>query len=279
MKYLQLIRLFNPFGFYLLFAPALLGLLAGGIMEGTSSIPSFVTVGKFFLGAFLARSGGCIINDFFDRKFDSKVQRTKNRPLATGEVSLKVVFLMAFFLFASAFLILITLPLKAVIACCFAMILVCVYPLVKRFSYFPQVFLGFTYGSPLIVGYLTTAVNPSYNILILYLAVMLWIVIFDTLYAMQDRADDLLIGVKSTAVKFGSKWKIILQFLAIFYFACLLGFWHLAKIEVVLFPTLSYVLLSFIISRAEKDFAKSFKLCLYPLLLVCFGVFINFFKV
>ena len=272
MKYLRLIRFFQPFGFYLLFAPALLGLVVGGI-------PSFLTVIKFFIGAFLARSGGCIINDFFDRKFDSQVARTKTRPLATGEVSLKSAFIFALILFTSAFLILITLPLKAVLACFFAMILVCIYPLVKRFSYFPQVFLGFTYGSPLIIGYLTTALHPSYNILILYLAVILWIVIFDTLYAMQDKADDALIGVKSTALKFGRNWKIILQFLALFYFACVLTFWHISKMGAVLFPTLSYVFLSFIISRADKNFAKSFKLCLYPLLLLCFGVFINFFKI
>lgn len=277
MKYLKLIRFFQPFGFLLLFAPALLGLLIGGFAHNT--LPSLFLIFKFFAGSFLARSGGCIINDFFDRKFDAKVSRTKSRPLATNEISIKKAFLVCFILFVLAFLILITLPMKAIIACLFAMILVIIYPLVKRFSYFPQIFLGFTYGSPLVIGYLSTANILSYNILIMYVAIILWIVIFDTLYAMQDKADDLMIGVKSTAIKFGNKWQIILQFLCVFYFIFTLIFWHFAKLEVILFPTISFCMLSYIVSKSEKNFAKSFKMCLYPLLILCFGVFINFFKI
>lgn len=192
---MHLARLHVPASFLLPFFIASFG----GIL-GSNSLANLEVLPLFFLGSVTARGAGCIINDIFDRDFDSKVARTKNRPLASGVISLKFALIQLFIFSLVSLLILFALPPVAIYTAIIAAIMTTCYPLMKRVTHLPQVFLGFTYSFAALIGYVTVTNYISLSAIILYLAVTSWTIGFDVIYGFMDINDDKKINVKSMAI-------------------------------------------------------------------------------
>ena len=148
------------------------------------------------------RSAGCIVNDILDRKFDKKVFRTKNRPLASGKISVKMALLYSTFLCFTAFLVLINFNLFTIMIALASMPLAFTYPLMKRFTYWPQLFLGITFNYGLVLAWISIKNEISLIPIIFYFGAIFWTLGYDTIYGYQDIKDDEIIGVKSTSIKF-----------------------------------------------------------------------------
>tara|TARA_X000000950_G_scaffold166872_1_gene203745 strand:+ start:1958 stop:2824 length:867 start_codon:yes stop_codon:yes gene_type:complete len=207
--FIELTRLKRPIGYMLLFWPCAWGLTIAYDFSLSLKIYFFYLL-MFFLGSVLMRSAGCIINDVLDRKFDEKVFRTKNRPIASGKISVKLGLFYASFLCLLAFLVLINFNHFTIIIALASMPLAFTYPLMKRFTYWPQLFLGITFNYGLILGW--TSINAEINLipLIFYFGAIFWTLAYDTIYGFQDIKDDEIIGLKSTSIKFKSNPTIIL---------------------------------------------------------------------
>jgi len=204
-QYILLTRLHKPIGSFLLLWPTLWALWAAA--EGTPSLHLFTV---FVLGTFLTRSAGCVMNDYADRNFDGHVKRTKSRPLATGMVSGKEALLVALVLLSLALLLVLTTNKLTVLLSFIAIPIAIIYPYLKRYTYLPQFFLGlaFSWGIPMAFAAQTGAIaNVAW---LIFIANLLWTVVFDTIYAMVDREYDLRIGVKSTAILFDDADKLII---------------------------------------------------------------------
>jgi len=201
--FLELIRLRKPIGYLLLFWPCAWGLTIAYNFSSSLNI-YFFYLSLFFLGAVLMRSAGCIVNDILDRKFDKKVYRTKNRPITSGKISVKLGIFYSVLLCFVAFLVLINFNLFTIIIALASMPLAFSYPLMKRYTYWPQLFLGITFNYGLILGW--TSINSEVNLtpLIFYLGAIFWTLGYDTIYGFQDIKDDEIIGLKSTSIKFKS---------------------------------------------------------------------------
>ncbi|AFL75974.1 4-hydroxybenzoate octaprenyltransferase [Thiocystis violascens] len=199
-RYLVLVRLHRPIGIFLLMWPALWALWLAG--EGR---PPWFVVLIFVLGVVLMRSAGCAINDFADRKVDGQVARTRQRPLATGEVTPAEAVAVFLLLSLLAFGLVLQLNWQTVALSVVALLLTFIYPFMKRVTHIPQLFLGAAFGWAIPMAF--TAVTgqvPGYA-WVLFVATLIWALIYDTQYAMVDREDDLKIGIKSTAILFG-RW-------------------------------------------------------------------------
>ena len=207
--FIELTRLKKPIGYLLLFWPCVWGLTLIYDFTGSLNIYFYYLL-LFFLGSVLMRSAGCIVNDILDRKFDKKVTRTKNRPIASGKISVRTGFLYAFILCLLAFFVLINFNFFTVIIALASMPLAFTYPLMKRFTYWPQLFLGITFNYGLILGW--TSISEQINIapIIFYFGAIFWTLGYDTIYGFQDIKDDEIIGVKSTSIKFKGTAKIFL---------------------------------------------------------------------
>ena len=218
--FIELTRLKKPIGFMLLFWPCAWGLtLAYDFSENLNNYFYFLIL--FFLGSVLMRSAGCIVNDILDRKFDAKVFRTKKRPIASGKISITQAVLYSIVLCFIALLVLLNFNLITIILALVSMPLAFTYPLMKRFTYWPQLFLGITFNYGLILGW--TAVNGEIEIatIMFYIGAIFWTLGYDTIYGYQDIKDDEIIGLKSTSIKFKGKAKkfltICYSFLIIFF--------------------------------------------------------------
>lgn len=165
------------------------------------------------------RSAGCIYNDMTDKDFDAKVKRTALRPLATGEVSSKEALLILFFLLAMSALILFSLPLPVIMVGFVSLALVILYPWMKRMTYWPQLFLGLAFNIGVFMGWLSLCPSLSLTPLLFYGGGIFWTIGYDTIYAFQDLEDDILIGVKSSAIAISSAPKL---FLSLFYGAAII---------------------------------------------------------
>lgn len=194
--YTRLMRLDKPVGIYLVLLPALwaIAFTARSLFWGLWLF--FV----FSVGALLVRGAGCIINDIVDRDLDSKVERTANRPLASGELSVKQAYLLLAGLLTAAFLILLTLPSVAIFIGVFAVIPIAIYPWMKRITFFPQVFLGFVFNLGVLMGWFSADPRLSVIAFVLYAGAAFWTIGYDTIYAFQDIEDDKEIGVNSMAI-------------------------------------------------------------------------------
>ena len=203
---MELTRLKKPIGFMLLFWPCTWGLtLAYDFSNGLNDYFFYLTL--FFLGSVLMRSAGCIVNDISDKEFDKKVLRTKNRPIASNKVSIKLATFYTIILCSLAFLVLINFNKLTIILALGSMPLAFTYPLMKRFTYWPQLFLGITFNYGLILGWTSIVGEISIIPIILYLGAIFWTLGYDTIYGFQDIKDDEIIGVKSTSIKFKNKPK------------------------------------------------------------------------
>jgi len=186
----------SPTGYLLVFYPACYGLMLASptISDLTKLLPFF------FIGSFITRSAGCIINDIFDRDFDLHVIRTKNRPLANGEVSLKGAVILLLLLLVCSLVILLMLNQAAIYLGCLAFIMILLYPLMKRFTNLPQLFLGLTFNFGSLISYAAVTGYISIEAIIMYLACCSWTVGYDTIYGFMDYEDDKKIGIKSLSL-------------------------------------------------------------------------------
>ena len=211
--FIELTRLKKPIGFMLLFWPCAWGLtLAYDFTDNLNNY--FIFLILFFLGSILMRSAGCIVNDILDKEFDAQVFRTKNRPIASGKVSIKLGIFYSILLCFLALLVLLNFNSFTIIIALGSMPLAFTYPLMKRFTYWPQLFLGITFNYGLILGW--TAVHGEVEIIpiLFYIGAIFWTLGYDTIYGYQDIKDDEIIGLKSTSIKFKGKAK---EFLFICY--------------------------------------------------------------
>ena len=199
--FIELTRLKKPIGFMLLFWPCAWGLTIAYDFSNDIKIYSFYLF-LFFLGSVLMRSAGCIVNDIMDEEFDKKVERTKNRPIASGKVSKKLGLIYTLILCLLALLILINFNWFTIILALGSIPLAFSYPLMKRYTYWPQLFLGITFNYGLILGWVS--IKNSFDIvpIIFYIGAIFWTLGYDTIYGFQDIKDDEIIGIKSTSIKF-----------------------------------------------------------------------------
>jgi len=250
--FIDLTRLKKPIGYMLLFWPCTWGLtLAYDFTKDLNNY--FFYLMLFFLGAVLMRSAGCIVNDILDKEFDKKVFRTKNRPIASGQISIKVAIIYASILCLFALFVLLNFNQFTVILALGSMPLAFTYPLMKRFTYWPQLFLGITFNYGLILGW--SAIKGGLDIIpiIFYLGAIFWTLGYDTIYGYQDIKDDEIIGLKSTSIKFKSNEKKFLficyalflilfliggyfmEFNNIYYFLAFIPFLHLFFYQMKIF--------------------------------------------
>ena len=198
---IQLTRLDKPIGFLLLFWPCVWGLTLGYYFnEKTILYLKYIVL--FFLGSVLMRTAGSIFNDIIDKNFDKKVQRTKERPIASGKISVSEAFIYVIFFCLVAFFILLQFNWLTIALGISSMILAFAYPFMKRITYWPQLFLGLTFNWGIIMGWTAMTNNISIEPIILYFSAIFWTLGYDTIYGLQDIRDDEIIGVKSTSVKF-----------------------------------------------------------------------------
>jgi 4-hydroxybenzoate polyprenyltransferase len=207
--FIELTRLKKPIGYMLLFWPCAWGLTLAYDFSNDLSKYYFYLI-LFFLGAVLMRSAGCIMNDILDKDFDKKVFRTKNRPIASGQISVKLGIIYVLVLCFCALLVLLNFNTLTIILALGSMPLAFTYPLMKRFTYWPQLFLGITFNYGLLLGW--TSVNENLDIIpiLFYVGAIFWTLGYDTIYGFQDIKDDEIIGLKSTSIKFKKKPLIFL---------------------------------------------------------------------
>ena len=220
--FIDLTRLKKPIGFFLLFWPCAWSLtLAFDFTKDLSSY--FFYLSFFFLGSILMRSAGCVINDIVDKKFDKKVLRTKERPVASGKISILLAIFYSLLICLFAFLILINFNRLTIYLALASMPLAFTYPFMKRITYWPQLFLGITFNYGIILGW--TAINPYFelSIFILYFGAIFWTLGYDTIYGFQDIKDDEIIGLKSTSIKFKKNPIIFLNFSYLVFFISILA--------------------------------------------------------
>ena len=232
--FIGLTRLKKPIGYMLLFWPCLWGLTIA--YDFTGELLNFYKYLIFFLaGAILMRSAGCIINDISDRNFDKKIERTKFRPIASGKISIKLALLYASTLCLLALLVLINFNFFTIVLAICLMPLAFTYPLIKRFTHWPQLYLGITFNYGIILGW--TSINPEIDIkpLIFYFGAIFWTLGYDTIYAFQDIKDDEIIGVKSTSILFKNNSKMFLNIVFFLFVIFYLTMGYLMKFNLAFF--------------------------------------------
>ena len=216
----RLARFDKPIGTFLVLWPAMWALWIA-----SDGLPSALHLFVFVSGAIAMRAAGCVINDIADRNIDGHVERTKARPLAAGELSLKDAIIFFVVLCFSALLLVLCLNTSAIVWSFGALALACIYPFMKRYTFLPQVFLGAAFAWSIPMAFAAVTEEVPALAWIIFTATLLWTVAYDTIYAMMDREDDLKIGVKSTAILFGNADRSIIASLQVLFVLamCLLG--------------------------------------------------------
>jgi len=216
VKFFELIRFEKPIGFLLLMWPCWFAL-------AQLSIINFKWYLLFFLGSFFMRGVGCIINDYFDRFIDQKVKRTSKRPIASGTISIERSFLLMLIFLIISFIILLNFNYKSIILAILSLPLIVLYPLMKRFTYWPQIFLGLIFNWGILIVSMQFKEVISLEAILLYIGCIFWTLGYDTIYAYQDRGDDIKIKLKSTAILFRNKGKLfVMVFYSLFIFSLLI---------------------------------------------------------
>ncbi len=209
--YAILMRLDRPIGWWLLLLPSLWGIALAVDNPLNFKMDHLYLMILFFIGAILMRGAGCIINDLWDRDLDKRVVRTQFRPIASGEISIRKAIICLSILLMFSFLILIQLPIITIFLGLFAVVLIITYPLMKRIIWWPQAFLGVTFNFGVLMGFSAVSQSLSIQAFALYIAAIFWTLGYDTIYALQDKEDDALVGIKSTARLFGKNVKKAVQ--------------------------------------------------------------------
>lgn len=249
-----LMRLNNTAPYLLVFFPAVFGVLLA--YEKTSDLYYLFIL---FLGSVSARSAGCIINDFFDKDFDRQVERTKNRPLANNTISKSLALAILVLLLLASFWLLLFLSLTAIILGIVAFCMMILYPLMKRFTYFPQAFLGLTWNLGCLVGYSSIKDDISISSLLMYFACGFWTFGYDSIYAFMDIKDDKIAGIKSSAIFLEDKpYKLLIVlvyaiFIALYIIANLLSNNKFGALgSLVAIPILAWQIKSLNISNSKN---------------------------
>jgi 4-hydroxybenzoate polyprenyltransferase len=195
MPVVELMRLHKPLPIFMLFFPCFFGILLS-----SNGIIDWFLVALFFFGSVIMRSAGCIINDIWDQNLDRQVERTKDRPLASGDLSNIDAIIILFILLFVGLFILLQLRVKSIFVALSSIVLVVLYPSLKRFTYFPQICLGFVWNIGILVAHFNIAEQITIQIIIAYIACIFWTIGYDTIYAFADIVDDKKVGIKSTAI-------------------------------------------------------------------------------
>ena len=263
--FIDLTRLNKPIGFMLLFWPCSWG-LAFAYYKNQNLDLFYNYLILFFLGSVLMRSAGCIFNDIADKDFDKKIERTKNRPIAAGKISIKQSLLYVFILCLIALLILLQFNMLTILLGLGSMIFAFSYPFMKRVTYWPQLFLGITFNWGIVMAWASINNNVTTDILILYLSAIFWTLGYDTIYGAQDMSDDEIIGLKSTAIKFKKNINLFvtvnyfLSFVLIMYlFKSFLGKNIFTFFLIMFLISLIYQLIYFN-KKNKENYLKLFKL-------------------
>jgi 4-hydroxybenzoate polyprenyl transferase len=249
--FLELTRLKRPIGYMLLFWPCAWGLTLNFDFYENLEIYFFYLF-LFLAGSILMRSAGCIINDIVDRNYDKKVFRTKNRPIASGKISVKLGYVYAAILCLVALCVLINFNNFTILLALASMPLAFTYPLMKRFTYWPQLFLGITFNYGLILGW--TSITNEINIepIIFYLGAIFWTLGYDTIYGFQDIKDDEIIGLKSTSIKFKKNPYIFLFSCYSIFFTSLLIVGYLMKLNEFYYLFLVFIIFQLFFFQLKK---------------------------
>jgi len=243
--FIQLTRLNKPIGFLLLFWPCVWGLTLAYYFSGETNL-YLKHMLLFFLGSVLMRSAGCIFNDIVDRDLDKKVQRTRERPIASGKVSVFEALIYIVFLCLVAFLILAQFNWLTIVLGISSMALAFAYPFMKRITYWPQLFLGLTFNWGIIMGWTSITNSISIEPIILYLSAIFWTLGYDTIYGLQDIHDDEIIGIKSTSIKFKNNVKVFVGTCYSLCVLCILILGLLMEINKYLLPLSAFFIVSLI---------------------------------
>ena len=281
--FIELTRLNKPIGYMLLFWPCAWGLtLAYDFSENLSKYYFYLIL--FFLGSVLMRSAGCIVNDILDKEFDKKVFRTKNRPIASGQVSIKIAFFYSSVLCLLALFVLLNFNNFTIILALGSMPLAFTYPLMKRYTYWPQLFLGITFNYGLILGWTTIKEEIDLIPILFYFGAIFWTLGYDTIYGYQDIKDDEIIGLKSTSIKFKSNPIIFLIICYSIFYLITLSMGFLMSLNNLFFFSLAFVFLQIFYFQLKilkiddaKNCLKIFKSNNFLGLLVYFGILIGKF--
>jgi 4-hydroxybenzoate polyprenyltransferase len=259
--FIELTRLKKPIGFMLLFWPCAWGLtLAYDFANSLSNYFFYLTL--FFLGSILMRSAGCIVNDILDKEFDKKVSRTKNRPIASGKISIKLGLTYIIFLCFIALLVLLNFNTLTIILALGSMPLAFSYPLMKRYTYWPQLFLGITFNYGLILGWACIRNQIELVPIIFYIGAIFWTLGFDTIYGYQDIKDDEIIGVKSTSIKFKKNPKLFLITCYLIFMVSLITVGFFMKFNLIFYLFLSMPILHLFFYQIYNFNFKDPKNCL-----------------
>ena len=259
--FIELIRLKKPIGFMLLFWPCAWGLTLAYDFGGSFDKYIFYLV-LFFLGSVLMRSAGCIINDIFDRDIDKKVTRTKERPIASGQISVKIGLFYSASLCLLALMVLLNFNKLTILVALGSMPLAFLYPLIKRYTYWPQLFLGFTFNYGLILGWICIRNNLDVTPIVFYLGAIFWTLGFDTIYGFQDMKDDEIIGIKSTSIKFKNNPKNFLSLCYLIFISSLITVGILMKFNLVYFLFLLFPIIHLLFYQIYNLKTESEKSCL-----------------
>ena len=231
-NYLELIRFNKPIGFLLLMWPCWFGLSLLDLE--IKNLISWLLI--FLLGSFLMRSAGCIINDIIDKDFDKCVERTKYRPLASNRISItEAIFLLSIFL-GLGLIILLQFNLYSIMLGLMSMPFVFIYPFMKRITFWPQVFLGITFSWGALIVSMQFNQSITFQFILLYIGCVIWTLGYDTIYAYQDREDDIKQNIKSTAILFGDngKWLVYSCYIVVLLIFGFLG-WNSSNSLISLF--------------------------------------------
>lgn len=259
LSIIKLTRLNKPTGILLLFLPCLFGIFLS--YKENNKVDILLYIALFFAGSVVMRSAGCIINDIIDKKFDQKVKRTTSRPIANGEIGVFTALVILGILLIAGLAILLQFNQLTIIIGVVALVLIIIYPLTKRITYYPQFFLGITFNSGILLASASMANKITLPIILLYISSIFWTLIYDTIYAYQDIEDDLKIGLKSSAIKFGPNPQKILYTLAVLQVALLVAVGILSKLH-LLYHSLIYLALFHLLCQIKScDFTDS-KKCL-----------------
>ncbi len=235
LPYARLMRLERPIGWQLLVLPGLWSIALAGL-HGAPATTLLWLAALFTIGAVIMRGAGCVYNDIVDRDIDAKVERTRNRPIPAGQVGLLSAWRFLVLLLIAGLGILLLLNPPARLFGAASLLLVAIYPFMKRVTWWPQLFLGLAFNWAALLGWIAVRGRLELPAVLLYLGGVFWTLAYDTIYAHQDRADDLIAGVKSTALKLGAatpRWVagFFAAALALFAMAGLAAgagaFWHL----------------------------------------------------
>tara|TARA_Y100000741_G_scaffold364202_1_gene354440 strand:- start:1210 stop:2073 length:864 start_codon:yes stop_codon:yes gene_type:complete len=279
--FFELTRLKKPIGFMLLFWPCAWGLtLAYDFSSGLSNYFFYLIL--FFFGSVLMRSAGCIVNDILDKEFDAKVFRTKDRPVASGKISISLAIFYSVLLCLLALLVLLNFNYFTIILALGSMPLAFTYPLMKRFTYWPQLFLGVTFNYGLILGWTSIKGQIDLIAIIFYIGAIFWTLGYDTIYGYQDIKDDEIIGLKSTSIKFKKEpYTFLFSCYSIFLLSLIMSgyFMKLNEISLFIFGLLLIQMFYFQLKKLNinnpSSCLKIFKSNNYLGLIIFFGLLIG----